>query len=73
MATTTTKTALILLAQGSEEIEFTTAYDLLARAGIKVTSASVGEVDSQGAIKCSRGVRILPDVRLEDLEEEVSP
>ncbi len=55
--------ALILLANGSEEIEAVTVMDLLVRAGFNVTSASI---DSMGAleVKCSRGVRLLADMPL---------
>jgi protein DJ-1 len=67
---TTTKTALVLVTNGSEEIEFTTVVDLLVRAGIQTQSASVAVAQHQ-AVTCSRGVRVLPDVRLEDLSEEV--
>lgn len=64
--------ALILIADGTEEIEFVTVYDLLTRAGIACTSASVDVEGEGGLAKCSRGVRILPDVKLADLDDDVS-
>jgi protein DJ-1 len=53
-------TALILIADGTEEIEFVTPYDVLTRAGVTVKSAGVNLKNESFAI-CSRGVRILPD------------
>jgi protein DJ-1 len=45
--------ALIVLAPGAEEIEFTTVADLLVRAGVTVTIASAGETT---LVRGSRGV-----------------
>ncbi|KAH7882348.1 class I glutamine amidotransferase-like protein [Phlebopus sp. FC_14] len=66
------KRALILIADGTEEMEFTITYDTLARAGIECTSANVqtggspyGSVGTSPAlVVCSRGVKILPDTNL---------
>ena len=52
--------ALVCLAPGSEEMEAVTAIDLMVRGGIKVTTASDGNL----AITCSRGVKILADAPL---------
>lgn len=54
---------LLCLAPGSEEIEAVTAIDLLARAGIHVTVASVAD-DGGLEITCSRGVKLLADAPL---------
>ncbi|MFP1945565.1 protein deglycase YajL [Lonsdalea quercina] len=54
---------LVCLAPGSEEIEAVTTIDLLVRAGIQVTTASVAG-DGDLNIICSRGVRILAEVPL---------
>ena len=54
-------TALIPLAQGSEEIEAVTVIDILRRAGIKVVSAGL---DAQ-PVRASRGTVLIPDVTLE--------
>jgi len=63
--------ALILIADGTEEMEFTITYDTLVRAGIRTTSAYVpedpavhgfgGTSTSTPVVKCSRGVKIVPD------------
>ncbi len=61
--------ALVCLAPGSEETEAVTTIDILVRAGIQVTTASVA---SDGALEivCSRGVRLLADARLVDVADE---
>jgi len=60
---------LVCLAPGSEEIEAVTAIDLLVRAGVKVTTASVAG-DGALEITCSRGVRLLADVALVEVADE---
>ncbi|KAF2203862.1 DJ-1 [Delitschia confertaspora ATCC 74209] len=55
-----TPKALILIADGSEEIEFVTPYDVLTRAGFEVKSCGVDLKNDTFAV-CSRNVRILPD------------
>ena len=61
------KTALVLLAAGAEEIEFTVIVDVLRRAKVEVTVAGVA---GDGAVTCSRGVRIVPDVALSEVRAE---
>ncbi|MDD3651117.1 DJ-1 family glyoxalase III [Immundisolibacter sp.] len=55
---TPTRTALVPIADGSEEIEAVCLIDVLRRAGAVVTVASV---ESELAVTCSRGVRITAD------------
>src|SRR5665811_1356074 len=55
------KTALVLFADGSEELEAVTVVNILRRAGISVTLAGL----SAGALRGSRGVSILPDTTLD--------
>ncbi|WP_145533076.1 protein deglycase YajL [Yersinia alsatica] len=61
--------ALVCLAPGSEETEAVTTIDILVRAGIQVTTASVAS-DGTLEIVCSRGVRLLADARLVDVADE---
>ncbi|KAH9849618.1 DJ-1 [Lenzites betulinus] len=63
--------ALILIADGTEEMEFTITYDTLVRAGVACTSAFVSDEMGEGHYVSyhsnppyaigSRGIRILPD------------
>lgn len=61
--------ALVCLAPGSEELEAVTAIDLLVRAGVNVTTASVAG-DGNLTLRCSRGVNILADAALVDVADE---
>jgi protein DJ-1 len=56
--------ALVLLAQGSEEMEAVISIDVLRRGGIDVTVAGI---DGADPVRCSRGVMITPDVALDDV------
>ncbi|TKA75612.1 hypothetical protein B0A49_10826 [Cryomyces minteri] len=56
----TTPSALILIADGTEEIEFVTPYDVLTRAGFNVHSVGINTAVSVYA-RCSRNVRIVLD------------
>ncbi|KAG1738734.1 class I glutamine amidotransferase-like protein [Suillus lakei] len=68
--------ALILVADGTEEMEFTITYDMLVRAGVECTSAFIprglspyGSSDTSPPLAvCSRQVKILPDVTLDPLD-----
>ena len=57
---------LVPLAEGCEEIEAVTIIDLLRRAGIEVTVAGL----EPGPITASRGVVLLADTAIEELEGE---
>ncbi|XP_070561712.1 Parkinson disease protein 7 homolog [Ptychodera flava] len=59
----TGRTALVILAEGAEEMEMVISTDVLRRGGVKVTVAGL---DGPGAVKCSRDVVITPDKSLED-------
>ena len=61
--------ALVCLAPGSEETEAVTTIDLLVRAGVKVTTASVAG-DGELTIVCSRGVKLLADAPLVAIVDE---
>lgn len=51
---------LVLVADGSEEIEVTVVVDLLRRAGVTVVLANV-QSDLAHTVVCSRGIRLNPD------------
>eukprot|EP00967_Tisochrysis_lutea_P086293 scaffold121525_cov34-Tisochrysis_lutea.AAC.2 len=56
----TAPTALVPIAQGSEELEATAIVNVLRRAGWQVTLASVG-VPAGEPVECARGQRLLVD------------
>lgn len=58
-------TALVPIANGSEEMEAVIVIDLLRRAGIDVTVAGDATV-----VTCSRGVKIIPDTTIEELTDD---
>ncbi len=60
------KTALVPIATGVEEIEATTIIDILRRADIEVTVASVGELQ----VTASRGVNLVADKIIDDCRDE---
>ncbi|MEZ4293384.1 MAG: DJ-1/PfpI family protein [Polyangiaceae bacterium] len=55
--------ALVILAEGAEEMETTITVDVLRRGGIEVILAGL---DGAAPVTCSRGVRIVPDCALAD-------
>lgn len=57
---------LVPLAEGCEELEAVTVIDLLRRAGIDVVVAGLTE----GVVKASRGVGLIPDVTLGTVLEQ---
>jgi protein DJ-1 len=59
--------ALVLLAEGSEEMEAVITIDVLRRGGIEVTVAGI---DGTEPIRCSRGVVITPDLGLDGVAGE---
>ncbi|KAF9168561.1 hypothetical protein DFQ26_005592 [Actinomortierella ambigua] len=65
------KTALVLVADGTEEMEAVITIDVLVRASIKVTVASIkpeaSGAEKEEAVTCSRGVRLVPDTHLSKL------
>jgi protein DJ-1 len=69
MATTTkpdpkSPRALVILAEGAEEMEVTITVDVLRRAEIEVLLAGL---DGAEPVRCSRGLRILPDAALSEV------
>ncbi|KAF9438408.1 Protein deglycase DJ-1zDJ-1 [Entomortierella beljakovae] len=59
------KRALVLVADGTEEMEAVIIIDVLVRGGIEVTVASTNPSESTSeSVKCTRGVRLVPDTHL---------
>ena len=57
--------ALVLMAEGFEEIELTSIVDILRRGGVTVTIAGLKD----GLITGSRGIKMQPDVTLDSIKE----
>lgn len=55
--------ALVILAEGAEEMEVVIAVDVLRRGGVEVLLAGL---EGNAAVACSRGLRLLPDLALGD-------
>lgn len=60
------KTVLIVIAQGTEEIEAVIPADLLRRANIYVRIAGENEITT-----CSRGLKIIPDILIDQLNSDM--
>jgi len=60
--------ALVLLAEGAEEMETVITVDVLRRGGVEVTLAGL---DGDGPVKCSRNVVLVPDKSLDDALQSV--
>jgi protein DJ-1 len=60
--------ALVVLAEGAEEMEAVIVVDVLRRAEVEVVLAGL---DGEAPVRCSRGVRIAPDVALSGLSGDV--
>jgi 4-methyl-5(b-hydroxyethyl)-thiazole monophosphate biosynthesis len=64
------KKALVILAEGFEEIEAVTCIDVLRRAGVQVTVAAANTHTTLTAIRGSRGICVMPETHLVDAGEE---
>jgi len=62
-----TPRAVVILAEGAEEMEVVILVDVLRRGGIAVTLAGL---EGAGPVRCSRGVTLVPDVALADAPRE---
>ena len=61
------KKAVVLLAEGFEEVEAVTPIDYLRRAGVEVTIAAIGESLS---VKGARGITVNADITLAELSKQ---
>jgi protein DJ-1 len=61
------KRALVILAQGAEEMELVIPVDIMRRAGIKVIVAGLTGKDP---VQCSHDVVICPNASLEDAKKQ---
>ncbi len=61
---------LVPLAEGCEELETVTIIDLLHRAGIQVTTASLNKGNEVSPVTASRGVVLIPDTTLDNAMQE---
>jgi len=64
------KSALVAVADGSEELEAVATIDVMRRGDVRVTVAAVCSAEKGKTVVCSRGVKIEADVRIEDLPED---
>ncbi|VDP77690.1 unnamed protein product [Echinostoma caproni] len=60
--------ALLILSEGTEELEAVTVADVLARGQVKVT---IGGLQGSQVLECSRGVKIQPNVALTDVSSQL--
>lgn len=70
-----TKTAVLFLAEGTEEMEFSITYDILVRGGVKARSVYVPAEGApaappSGMVTASRGVKLGVDMTLADLQKQ---
>lgn len=56
---------LVPIANGTEEMEAVIIIDMLRRAGLDVVVAGDGDM-----VTCSRGIRIIPDMAIDDIAED---
>jgi DJ-1 family protein len=61
------KNVLVLVADGSEEMEIVIFVDLLRRAGINVDVVSIK--DNDNLIQCSRNIKLLADKNINDIRD----
>ena len=63
------KTALVLLAEGAEEMETVIVVDVLRRGGVDVTLAGLDVGSTSTGVVCSRNIKIVADATLESVVE----
>lgn len=60
--------ALIILSNGAEDIEFATVADVLTRAGVQVT---VGGLQGNDIVKCANCLQVKPDIALSGVQSKL--
>jgi hypothetical protein len=60
------KSALVIITEGSEDLECVTVMDVLRRAGIQVTVASASQ---DTTVHCANGTKVLADVALSSVKD----
>lgn len=60
------KSALVIITEGSEDLECVTVMDVLRRGGVKVTVASVSQ---DTTVQCANGTKVVADVALSAVKE----
>ena len=63
------KTALVVYADGTEDIEVTATADVLARGGVKVTRAAVNTTGDL-TVKLVHGTKVECDIHISDCQED---
>lgn len=59
------KTALVLISNGTEDIEMSTIVDVMRRGGVKVTLCAVAT--SEKMCTCANGLMVTADVSMKEL------
>ena len=62
------KSALVILAEGAEEMETVIVVDVLRRAQINVTLANLEE---NSEVLCSRNIKIVADKPLDEVKDQI--
>ncbi|KAJ1984633.1 hypothetical protein H4R34_000536 [Dimargaris verticillata] len=66
MASPQPRTALMFVANGSEDVETVGTLDVLRRAQVQVTVVAVEQAANASHVELSNGTKLVPDQRLED-------
>ena len=56
--------ALVIMAEGAEDMETVIVVNMLRRGNIEVTLASLSDHGSSSPVTCSRSIKIVPDCSL---------
>jgi protein DJ-1 len=62
--------ALVIMAEGAEDMETVIVVNILRRGNIDVTLASLSDEGSSSPVTCSRSIKIMPDCSLKEAWNE---